>query len=298
MALLIPAVEVLADLVPDIFVQVEDQAGFFQGGDEVRGLQPAQLLMIPAAEGFCTGDLTGFIVHLGLVPYLDIPGFQRCRKAVGDFGDVLSLFPLLRVVEFVAVAAHFPDFLFSHTRKIQHVVHVHFLVILRRQDVQATADLDPGFFTLIQEIIPHGVNYFMVIEIQFLFAADTAEDCETVGIDPAHGLLIRQGFSCLIRPEAQEIVTGIPAQTVIDIFEILDIYVGQKVRGVRMGAEKLHDSFPEAAHAENSGQGIVIDHLLEVFFVLFSNGVNPLHADDDQSHKEKENEKDENAIFV
>ena len=95
-SLLVPPMEVIANPLPDETVQIEDEPGLLERRDEVERVQPAQLGVVPPAQSLCPRDRSRRIIHLRLIPDLDISGFNRRRKVVDDFRDPLPLLPPLQ----------------------------------------------------------------------------------------------------------------------------------------------------------------------------------------------------------
>lgn len=91
-ALVQPAAQCAAGLVPDIFVQPYNKAVAFKQGDEAAGQDEAVSRVGPAHQGFGPDDAPAGNFHLGLEIELELLFFQCGVHLVGNIGFVVQSF--------------------------------------------------------------------------------------------------------------------------------------------------------------------------------------------------------------
>ena len=89
-----------------------------QRRDELGGTEPPQLRVVPAAQGFGSGDRARLEVDLRLVPHLNLARPNGRGQVVDDAGVPFSPLPLLRVVELKAVVTGLTDGVVSRIRQL------------------------------------------------------------------------------------------------------------------------------------------------------------------------------------
>ena len=254
--------------------------------------------MVPAAQGFRACNFARVIIHLRLIEYLNLTGLNR-RRQMSDYIRVpLSLFPLLRVIKLIAVLAGFPDALFRHPRKIQHMVYVYLLIVPLRQNINSVANLNPLLLTAVDKEIPHGMKDGFLIPPRFFISTHAAENDEMVSLNAPYGFHIRQRFHRFIGPKTQQFVSGFHAKAVVDKFEVLNIVVAYQVGNLRVGAQQFLRTFPKPFQAEYAGQRVMVNQIAHFLFMLQTEGAPFHHGNDNQRDKKKRPQEQNQPVFV
>ena len=157
---------------------------------KVKGIQPAQFAVIPSAQGLCPYNPALFIIHLRLIPDLNVSGFDGRREIIDDFRYPFSFLPLLRIIEFEIGLAAVPYSSLRYPCQVKHVVYIDISEILRCQHIDAAAKLNPVFPAPIKEIVLHGYKDISFILVHFLFSSNKAEHGKMITVNTADRLIL------------------------------------------------------------------------------------------------------------
>ena len=87
-----------------------------------------------------------------------------------------TLFPLLRVIELVPVIMDIAYTFLRYTGKIQHMIYVGLLIVVRCQNIDSAADLNPVFFPFVDKKVPNRFTYIRYILPQGSSFDDLTQD--------------------------------------------------------------------------------------------------------------------------
>ena len=206
--------------------------------------------------------------------------------------------PLLRVIKRIVDDTAAPDFLLCHTGIVQHAVYINIPVVLRRQHINPAAYLGLLFPSLTDEIVLHRIEYVLLIQLHLLFALNTAENNETIAGSPTYRFFVGKILQRFFRPELKKLVPGLPAKAFIDKLEIPDIVIREEIRRIRMRPQQFLNPLPESAHAEQSGQRIVIHQPVQSLLLFHAEGALFHHENNNQSRQEEYRQKNDKSIFI
>ena len=183
--------------------------------------------MIPTTESFCSHNHPCLIIHLWLIPDLNLPILDSQWKLAYDVCGSFPFLPLIRVIKLIPILSSVFNSLLSNPGQVQHMINVWPQIILRCQDVNATTYPDTPFFSPVNEEIPHRINYFLIIEADLFISSCPAQHGKTVSYDTSHSFLLRKGLLRFLRPKPKQLITGFFPHAVIDVFEILYVSIGK-----------------------------------------------------------------------
>ena len=178
------------------------------------------------------------------------------------------------------------------------MININYPVILRRQHIDAAANLNPVLFPLIDEEVLYRLKYTPFILANLFLSRNMPKNDKMVCRNASDRFLLCQGLHGFLRHHFEQIVTRCASKTVIDELKVPDIIIRKVVCRVRMSVQQLLHPFSETRHAQGPGQRIIVQHQLALLLLFFADSLDLLQGDNDHRRKQQRRQQIDQAKFM